>query len=119
MILNAQKTKAFVINYTHNYQFSPRLRVPGSTDDLEVVTSVKLVGVTLSTDLKFHDHVKEIVKSANRKMWMLRRLKEFGFTEKDVIEIFTLFIRSRLEYCAPAWNASLTETDKDEIERIQ
>ena len=50
---------------------------------------------------------------------MLRHLKEFGFTEKDLIEIFTLFIRSRLEYCAPAWNASLTETDKDEIDIIQ
>ena len=31
----------------------------------------------------------------------------------------TIYIRSRLEYCAPAWNATLTESDKDEIERIQ
>ena len=119
MILNADKTKAFVINYSHNYQFRPRLRVPGSDDDLEVVTSVKLVGVTLSADLKFHEHVTKMVKSANGKMWMLRRLKEFGLAEKDLIEIYTLFIRSRLEYCAPAWNASLTQGDKDEIERIQ
>lgn len=102
MILNADKTKAFVINYSHNYQFRPRFRVPGSEDDPEVVTSVKLVGVTLSADLKFHEHVNKMVKSANGKMWMLRRLKEFGLAEKDLIEIYTLFIRSQLEYCAPA-----------------
>ena len=119
MILNAKKTKIFAVNYSDNYQFKPRFRVPGNNTDLEVVTSVKLVGVTLSANLKFHEHVNSIVKSANKKIWMLRRLKEFGFSEKDLIEIYTLFIRSRLEYCVPAWNASLTETDKEEIERIQ
>ena len=31
MILNDKKTKAFVINYSHNYQFNPRLRVPKSS----------------------------------------------------------------------------------------
>ena len=119
MILNDKKTKAFVINYSKNYQFRPRLRVPGSSSDLEVLSSVKLVGVTLSADLKFHEHVNKIVKTANRKMWMLCRLKEFGMSQKDLIVIFTLFIRSKLEYSVPAWNASLTETDKEEIERIQ
>ena len=50
---------------------------------------------------------------------MLRRLKQFEIKLTDLIEIFTTFIRSRLEYCVPVWNASLTEDDKKDIERIQ
>ena len=84
-----------------------------------LVETTKLVGVTLSSDLKFHEHVKTIVKNANKKIWMLRRLKDFGFKEKDLIEIYQLQIRSRLEYSVPAWNSSLTEDDKSEIERVQ
>ena len=119
MVLNASKTKAFMINYSKNYQFIPRLRVPGSNADLEVVDTVKLVGVTLTADLKFHDHVSNIVKTGNGKLWMIRRLKEFGISKTELIEIYTMFIRSRLEYCVPAWNASLTQDDKEDLERIQ
>ena len=60
-----------------------------------------------------------MVKSANSKLWMLRQLKQFNIKSADLIEIYTSFIRSRLEYCVPVWNATLTEDDKKDIERIQ
>lgn len=54
----------------------------------------------------------------DRKLWMLHRLKGFGLAKNDLIEIYILFIRSRLEYCVPVWNSSLTQNDI-ELERIQ
>ena len=36
-----------------------------------------------------------------------------------MLEVYTLQIRSGMEYCVPAWNSSLTEDDKTEIERVQ
>ena len=119
MKLNADKTKIFVINYTNNYQFYPRMTIPGSTKPLEVVNTTKLVGVTLTSDLKFHQHVQTIVKKSCKKIWMLRRLKDFGVKEKDLLETYIVQIRGRLEYSVPAWNSSLTEEDKSEIERVQ
>ena len=119
MKLNADKTKNVVINYSHNYQFNPRMTIPGSAKPLEIVDSTKLVGVTLTSDLKFHKHVQNIVKKSFNKMWMFRRLKDFGVKEKNLQEIFTLQIRSGMDYCVPAWNSSLTEYDKTEIERVQ
>ena len=50
---------------------------------------------------------------------MLRHLKQFGISLTDLIEIYTIFIRSGVEYCVPVWNASLTGEDKGDIERIQ
>ena len=119
MKLNADKTKIFVTNYSQNYQFNPRITIPESTKPLEIVKTTKLVGVTLTSDLKFHQHVQIIVKKAYKKIWMLRRLKDFGVKQKDLLEIYKTEIRSSLEYCVPAWNSALTEEDKSEIERVQ
>ena len=60
-----------------------------------------------------------MVKKANQKVWLLSRLKQYNICEEDLIEIYITCIRSKLEYCVPVWNASLTEDDKTEIEWIQ
>ena len=75
------------------------MRVPGASNDLEVVYTTKLVGVTLTSDVKFHQHVNNMFKSVNSKLWMLRRLKQFEIKSADLIEIYTTFIRSRLCCC--------------------
>ena len=62
MKLNADKTKIFIINFSKQFQFQPRIQIPGSAKPLEIVDTTKLVGVTLSSDLKFHTHVNTIVK---------------------------------------------------------
>ena len=54
-----------------------------------------------------------------RSTWKPCQPQCIAFCEEDLIEIYTTFIRGSLEYCVPVWNASLTEDDKDEIERIQ
>ena len=111
MKINADKTKIFVVNFSKNHQFIPRFRVPGTPCDLEVVAS--------TNDLKFHEHVQNLVKKGNNKLWMLRHLKQFSISLNDLIEIYTIFIRSCLEYCVPVWNPSLTVENKGDIERIQ
>ena len=50
---------------------------------------------------------------------MLRRLKDFGVREEDLLDIYIVQIRSGLEYCVPAWNSSLTDEDTQELERVQ
>ena len=69
MKLNGEKTKVFTINYSQNYQFYPRITIPGSAEPIEIADSTKLVGVTLTSDLKFHKHVQDIVK---------KHIKRFG-----------------------------------------
>ena len=59
------------------------------------------------------------MKKSFGKIWILRRLKEFGVKEIDLLDIYIVQIRSGMEYCLPAWNPSLTEYDKAEIERVQ
>ena len=50
---------------------------------------------------------------------MLSKLKYVGVCQKDLIEVYILFIRSLLEYCAVVWHSSLTVDDVRVLERVQ
>ena len=50
---------------------------------------------------------------------MIRRLKNFGASQDDIIDMFIKQIRSILELAVPAWQGSLTLEEKTDLERIQ
>ena len=52
-------------------------------------------------------------------MTMLTKLKYAGVSIEDLLEIYSLFIRSTAEYCAVAFHPSLTVAQATDIERIQ
>ena len=52
-------------------------------------------------------------------MELLRRVASFGTSEEDLKNIYILFIRSQLEQSAVVWHSSLTEENKNDLERIQ
>ena len=50
---------------------------------------------------------------------MLSKLKYVGVSTEDLIDIYTLFIRSRAEYLSVVWHSSLTVQQTNKIENIQ
>ena len=73
----------------------------------------------ISDDGKWNSNTKEIVKKGNAKLWFLRRLKLLRASKSTLIEIYKLFCRPCLEYCAPVWAGALTKKNSQDIERIQ
>ena len=51
MIINQNKTKLMIFNYTEKYQFSTRLTLKG--ENVEVIDSAKLLGTIITSDLKW------------------------------------------------------------------
>ena len=49
MILNAEKTKVMIFNFTNNYQFTTRLAL--NKENIEIVRQAKLLGVLITDDL--------------------------------------------------------------------
>ena len=68
---------------------------------LEVVEKVKLLGVTIQCDLKWDSQVDNILKKANQKMFMLRKLKAAGLNSQELLIVYKGYIRPLLEYAAP------------------
>ena len=50
---------------------------------------------------------------------MLTKLKYAGVSRGDLLDIYTLYIRSRAEYCSVAFHSSLTVQQSASLEKIQ
>ena len=74
MQLNADKCKVLNIDFKkYKHEFDPVV-VDGK--ELSVVNSAKILGVTLSDDLKWNDHVSDCIKKANRRLYFWFYLRE-------------------------------------------
>ena len=117
MILNQKKTKLMVFNFTEKYQFGTRLQLNG--DNLEIVDRAKLLGVIITDDLKWEANTESIVKRANMRMELLRKVASFGTNVEEKRNIYILFIRSVLEQSSVVWHSSLTKENEEDLERVQ
>ena len=60
--------------------------------------TVKLLGITIDSQLKFNEHVLNICKKASRKLSALSRMRRFlSFDKKKII--FKAFFESQFKYC--------------------
>ena len=60
-----------------------------------------------------------IVKKANARMELVRKVASFGASQDDLKNIYFLFVRSLLEQSATVWHSSLTRENSDDLERVQ
>ena len=96
------KSKKMLFNRSKTYDFMPEIKI-SNKEEAEVVSEMKLLGVVISSDMKWHAHVDQVSKSANGKLWMLRRLKYLGAGQSILLDLYYKQIRSVLEYAAPLW----------------
>ena len=55
----------------------------------------------------------------NRKLFMLRKLKQAGLDKDDLLTVYKGYIRPCIEYAAPLWHAGLTQGQVNHLEKIQ
>ena len=111
------KTKNIIFNFTRKHQFSTQLELEG--EKLETVTEAKLLGTIVSNNLKWDKNTEFIVKKANKRMELLRKISHFGANWEDLKNIYILFIRSLLEQSCTVWHSGLTKENSEDLERIQ
>ena len=87
--------------------------------NLEVVSKVRLVGVVLSSDLRWQENTSYIYKKAVSRMWLLRRMKTLELEDKFILDYYLKEIRSVCEHGIPVWNSGLTRQQVHELEKIQ
>ena len=60
-----------------------------------------------------------MVRKANPRLWMIKRLKNLGAMQIDLVDVFVKQIRSVVEFGVPVWHSSITKMERNEIERVQ
>ena len=119
MVLNPDKTKLMIVNFSSSNQFQSLFHIPGSTSNIELCFETKLLGYWLTVDLKPTIHVLHILKVSYSRLWAISRLKSAGVSDEDILLFYAMKIRSVLEYAAPVFTSMLTAQQVLDIERIQ
>ena len=118
MKLNIKKTKIIPFIVTRNYDFLPQLYFPGCSP-LEVIYETRLLGVTLTSNLSWSNHILDITRRATKNLWVLIRFKTLGGTIEQLSTVYQTRIRSILEFASPVFHSSLTKEQSKLIESTQ
>ena len=84
-----------------------------------MIDSTRLLGTIITKDLKWDHNTQNIVKKANARMQLIRKVASFGTSVDELKNVYILFIRSLLEQSAVVWHSSLTQENIDDLERVQ
>jgi hypothetical protein len=116
MQLNGQTTNYMVFSRSQT-EVATRLTVNSKTIDR--IEEVKLVGVWIDTWLDWEKNTRELCRKAYARMTMITKLKYAGVGKEDLLNIYTLYIRSLLEYCSVVWHSTLTAEQNNKLESVQ
>ena len=72
-----------------------------------------------ANDLKWDTNTHEIIKKANARMQLLRKIKSFNAALGDLKQIYIIFKRSLLEQSCTLWKSMLTEENIADLEGVQ
>ena len=106
-----------IFNRTQNYQFSTRLTLDSTL--LETIHETRLLGTIVSSDLTWHKNTQLLIQRGYQRMMILRNLYSFNVSQEDLVQIYCMYIRSVIEFNSSVWFSSITQEEKNDIERIQ
>ena len=96
--LNSNKCKELRISFAKEQRGFDPVIMEGK--EVELVTSAKLLGLTIANDLTWNDHVTEITKKASKRLYFLTQLQR-GSSEQDLALFYVSCVRSVIDYAAP------------------
>ena len=118
MMLNKKKTKCMPFISSRSKDFMPELRLEEETN-LEVIYQLKLVGLVITSDLTWEEHVNYTVERINKTIWQLTRLKNMKAPRSKLIEFYKVKIRSILMFGSVCFHSALTQQQSRLLEAQQ
>ena len=112
---NANKSESLLISRKTNRPLHPQLLM--NNEPIKEVSYHKHLGIFLSSDGTWHDHINSITSKAWLRVNLMRKLK-FLLDRRSLEIIYVSFIRPLLEYADVVWdNCTLYEVNA--LEKIQ
>ena len=120
MIVNPTKTQmlcihqkgAEVSSYINTTVDSERTRIKSTG-------TLKILGFYFGNKPDPSNHVRQVVKAFNSKLWSLHYLSDSGMREADLLYIYKATLRPFLDFAVPSYSSMLTATMEADLERLQ
>ncbi len=94
----------------------PPLTIMNST--VTAVESFRLLGTTISQDLKWDNHIESIVKNAQQRLYVLRQLRKFNLPQVLLKQFYSATIESILCASITVWFSLATKYDLRRLRRV-
>jgi hypothetical protein len=114
--LNASNTKEMRVNFSPSFPSYPQIVINNQT--VNIVTHAKLLGVTISNDLKW-TYGNAVCKKVSKRLYALRLLKRNALPDSVLVKVSRAGVRPILEYAGEAWQYNLHAYLNNQIEQIQ
>ncbi len=111
---NPNKTEAMILTLR---QLDRPLNLNFQNTPITFVDDHKHLGLTLSSNGKWHTHIQHIINSTARVLGIMRNLK-FKISRQSLNQIYISYMRPILEYASSVWDGC-TEYEKDSLETNQ
>ena len=118
MIINEKKTLIMKFNFHKSLDFPAIYNFQGGRM-LDVVNQTKILGLILSDTLNWSAQVDYMIRRANKKIWLLRKMKTLKLNTEILVDFYCKEIRSILEYGVAIWHSGLTQKMIGQLERVQ
>ena len=117
MKLNTKKSK-YILYTRMKEDFASRFTLDGSL--LERQSALKIWGIWISeVPGCWERNSREIMKHTYGNINMLTKLKCVEVSTEKLLHIYSLFVRSKTEFCSVAWHDNLNIDQQKSIERLQ
>ena len=114
MSFNPDKTEIMIFN---NITLPDNFELSFNGNPINLTNNHKHLGVTLSSDAKWNEHIDNIVKSVSKHLSVLRKLK-FSLSRQNLEKLYLTYIRPIFEYASEVWdNCGLVNANK--LEKLQ
>ena len=97
MNINTSKTKKTIINVARPSQSATAMNTIDNCP-IERVSSFKLLGVTISTDLRWSCHIKELCAKANKRLYFSKLLNRSAMITDDLLQYCKTVINLEIEF---------------------
>ena len=112
--LNTSKVKVMVISRKRS---PPRPVIQIQGDTVEHVSSFKLLGVVITSDLTWKIHIQHIICKVRKLLGFLHRVFAEG-GRRCLVQLYKSIILPHLDYCSPIWDPH-QKTHIEKLEMVQ
>lgn len=113
LVLNVDKMKEMIINFSRSQPEHTPLNISGST--VEWVNNIKFLGVQISDDLTWSKNTRDCKKKS---LYFLRKLKQASLPTSTVIAFYRGMVGNVLTYCIVTRCGGCTVSDKKALQRV-
>ena len=86
MQINTRKTKLMLFNPSRTVDIQPEMII--DNEEIEMLEEMKLLGVVITSDLKWRSNTKYITERGYARLWILKRLKRLGCSVEDLLDAY-------------------------------